>query len=248
MDMQMDGKVVVITGGASGIGAACAELLQREGAQIVIVDRVAPMGETNTDNNMVLVGDVGDEETVKAQMKKIIGQHKRIDGLVNCAGFSNGKSVVNTSLEDWESVLKTNLTGTFLWSRETVIAMRKLVGGSIVMIGSQLSFAGGRSNAAYLASKGAVISLARTLAVEHAQDGIRVNALIPGAIDTPLLSRSFARSDDPAAAKARSVARHPIGRLGQPDEIARAALFLISPTSSFTTGSCLMADGGWLAG
>jgi NAD(P)-dependent dehydrogenase (short-subunit alcohol dehydrogenase family) len=248
MDMQMDGKVVVITGGASGIGAACAKLFQSEGAQIVIVDRAAPMAEIRTDNYMVLVGDVGDEETVKSQIKKIFVQHKRIDGLVNCAGFSNGKSVLNTSLEDWESVLKTNLTGTFLWSRETAIAMRTSVGGSIVMIGSQLSFAGGRSNAAYLASKGAVVSLARTLAVEHAPDNIRVNVLIPGAIDTPLLSRSFSRSDDPAAAKERSVARHPIGRLGQPVEIARAALFLISPTSSFTTGSCLMADGGWLAG
>ena len=248
MNMQMDGKVVVITGGASGIGAACAKLLQREGAQIIIVDRVAPIAEIKNVSDMVLLGDVGDEETVKAQIKKIIVQYKRIDGLVNCAGFSNGKSVLNTSLEDWESVLRTNLTGTFLWSRETVIAMRKSFGGSIVMIGSQLSFAGGRSNAAYLASKGAVVSLARTLAVEHAKDGIRVNVLIPGAIDTPLLSRSFARSDDPTAAKAQSVARHPIGRLGQPDEIARATLFLISPMSSFTTGSCLMADGGWLAG
>jgi len=248
MDMQMDEKVVVITGGASGIGAACAKLFESEGAQVVIVDNAAPLVDLKSDNNMVLIGDVGDEETVKAQIQKVIIRYKRIDGLINCAGFSNGKSVVNTSLKDWESVLKTNLTGTFLWSRETVIAMRKLVGGSIVMIGSQLSFAGGRSNAAYLASKGAVVSLARTLAVEHAPDGIRVNVLIPGAIDTPLLSRSFARSDDPTAAKARSVARHPIGRLGQPDEIARAALFLISSTSSFTTGSCLMADGGWLAG
>jgi NAD(P)-dependent dehydrogenase (short-subunit alcohol dehydrogenase family) len=115
MDMKMDGKVVVITGGASGIGAACAELFQSEGAQIVIVDRTVPMAEVRTDYNMYLVGDVGDEETVKAQIKKIIMRHKRIDGLVNCAGFSNGKSVVNTSLEDWNSVLKTNLTGTFLW-------------------------------------------------------------------------------------------------------------------------------------
>jgi 2-keto-3-deoxy-L-fuconate dehydrogenase len=248
MDMQMDGKVVVITGGASGIGAACANLFQSEGAIVVIVDRVATRKDIKTDSNMVLVGDVGEEETVKSHINQIVIRHKKIDGLVNCAGFSNGKSVVSTSLEDWESILKTNLTGTFLWSRETAILMREAVGGSIVMIGSQLSFAGGKSNAAYLASKGAVVSLARTMAVEHALDNIRVNVLVPGAIETPLLFRSFARSADPTAAKDKSIARHPIGRLGQSEEIARAALFLISPVSSFTTGSCLMADGGWLSG
>jgi 2-keto-3-deoxy-L-fuconate dehydrogenase len=248
MDMDMKGKVVVVTGGASGIGAACVELFQREGAQIVVVDRAAPETETKSDKAMVLAGDVGDEETVKAHLSQIIARYGRLDGLVTCAGFSTGTSVVNTSLEDWEAVLRTNLTGTFLWSREAAIAMRKSDGGSIVMIGSQLAFAGGRSNAAYLTSKGGVVSLARTMAVEHASDGIRVNVLVPGAIETPLLSRSFARSDDPAAAKARSIARHPVGRLGQSEEMARAALFLVSPVSSFTTGSCLMADGGWLAG
>jgi 2-keto-3-deoxy-L-fuconate dehydrogenase len=248
MDMQMDGKVIVITGGASGIGAACADLFQSEGASVVIVDRTEIRKDIKTENSMLLVGDVSDEKTVKAHIDHIVLRHKRIDGLVNCAGFSNGKSVLNTSLEDWDSVLKTNLTGTFLWSRETATVMRKSAGGSIVMIGSQLSFAGGRSNAAYLASKGAVVSLGRTMAVEHASDGIRVNVLVPGAIETPLLSRSFARSEDPILAKELSVARHPIGRLGQSAEIARAALFLISPVSSFTTGSCLMADGGWLAG
>ena len=245
--MQMDGKVIVITGGASGIGAACAGLFQSEGAHVVVVDNTVPTKDIKTDNTMLLVGDVGDEKIVKDHIDQIVERYKRIDGLVNCAGFSNGKSVVNTSLEDWETVLNTNLTGTFLWSRETAIVMRKSKGGSIVMIGSQLSFAGGRENAAYLASKGAVVSLGRTMAVEHASDSIRVNVLVPGAIETPLLSRSFARSDDPVAAKERSVARHPIGRLGQSEEIACAALFLISPVSSFTTGSCLMADGGWLA-
>ena len=124
---------------------------------------------------MFLVGGGSDEKAVKAHIDQIITHHKRIDGLVNCAGVSIGKSVLNTSLKDWQSVLKTNLTGTFLWSRETAILIGQSAGGSIVMIGSQLSFAGGRSNVAYLARKGAVVSLGRTMAVEHAPDGIRVN-------------------------------------------------------------------------
>ena len=111
----------------------------------------------------------------------------------------------------------------------------------------QLAFAGGRSNAPYLASKGAVASLARCMALDHADDGIRVNVVVPGAIDTPLLNRAFARSADPQAARARSVARHPLGRLGRAEEVARAILFLAGDDASFTTGSCLMVDGGWLA-
>lgn len=248
MDMEMNEKVAVITGGASGIGAACAELFKSEGAHVVIVDRATTGARAASDNNMVLVGDVGEEATVKSHVSEILERYGRIDALVTCAGFSTGTSAVDTSLEDWEAVLRTNLTGTFLWSRETAIAMQESSGGSIVMIGSQLAFAGGRSNAAYNASKGAIVSLARTMAVDHAPDNIRVNVLVPGAIDTPLLSRSFARAGEPDAAKARSVARHPLGRLGKPDEVARAALFLASPASSFTTGSCLMVDGGWLAG
>lgn len=248
MDMEMKDKVVVVTGGASGIGAACVALFQNEGATLVIVDRAEPEAGTTDGKARVLVGDVGDEATVKAHVSEILKQHGRIDALVTCAGFSTGTNVPDTSLADWEAVLRTNLTGTFLWARETAIAMQSSGGGSMVMISSQLAFAGGRSNAAYLASKGAIVSLAKTMAVDHAADGIRVNVLVPGAIDTPLLSRSFARSGDPEATKARSVARHPIGRLGKAEEMARAALFLVSPVSSFTTGSCLMADGGWLAG
>ncbi len=248
MDMEMEDKIVVITGGASGIGLACTELFLAEGAKVVIVDRAAPEAEVHPDKGMSLVGDVSDEDTVKSQVKEILDRYGRIDALVTCAGFSTGTSVVDTSLEDWNAVIGTNLTGTFLWSRETAMTMKNSGGGAIVMIGSQLAFAGGRSNAAYYASKGAVVSLARTMAVDHAMDRIRVNVLVPGAIETPLLARSFARSGDPDAAKARSVSRHPLGRLGRPEEIARAALFLVSEASSFTTGSCLMADGGWLAG
>ena len=245
METDMKGRVVVITGGASGIGEACAELFYNEGARVVVVDKQAPQ---TSHKDLVLEGDVGDEKTVQAHVNAILENYGRIDSLVTCAGFSTGKSVTETSLDDWNAVLQTNLTGTFLWARETAITMSKTGGGTIVMIGSQLAFAGGKSNAAYLASKGGIVSLAQTMAIDCAVDNIRVNALIPGAIETPLLSRSFARADDPDVARVRSISRHPLGRLGQPSEMARAILFLASPASSFTTGSCLRDDGGWLAG
>lgn len=240
------GKVIVVTGGASGIGAATVALLARDGAQVVSVDRAdaAPPGAA-----LCLRGDVGDAATVASQAARIAETFGRFDGLVTCAGYSNGKSVPECPVSEWQDILQTNLTGTFLWAQAAVAGMRATgTGGAVVMIGSQLAMAGGRSNAAYLATKGAIVSLARTMAVDHAPEGIRVNVLVPGAIDTPLLDRAFARADDPAAARARSVARHPLGRLGTADEMARAIRFLLSGDASFSTGSCLFAEGGWLAG
>jgi 2-keto-3-deoxy-L-fuconate dehydrogenase len=251
---RLAGKIAVITGGASGIGLASAVLFAREGAEVAIVDRdagglaaaalaIAAAGAVP----MTLAGDVGSEAMVEEHTDQILGRHGRIDILLTCAGHSTGKPVPQTTLAEWDSVMRSNLTGTFLWARSAVPAMRE-AGGSLIFVSSQLAFAGGRANAAYLASKGAVVSLARGMAVDHAPDGIRVNVLVPGAIDTPLLKHSFARSGDAAGASARSIARHPLGRLGRAEECAKAALFLASDDASFTTGSCLMVDGGWLAG
>jgi 2-keto-3-deoxy-L-fuconate dehydrogenase len=242
---RLAGKVAVITGAASGIGAASAALFKSEGCHLALIDRDMP--ETDFPA-LRLQGDVGDESTVRSHADAVLGQFGKIDILLSCAGFSTGKAVPDTSLDDWNAVLRTNLTGSFLWSRAVLEPMRRQRSGSIILIGSQLAFAGGRSNAAYLASKGAVVSMMQTMAVDHAADGIRVNALVPGAIETPLLKRSFLRAPDPVAAEARSIARHPVGRLGRAEEVAHAALFLASDESSFTTGSCLRVDGGWLAG
>jgi NAD(P)-dependent dehydrogenase (short-subunit alcohol dehydrogenase family) len=194
-----------------------------------------------------LPGDVGAEDVVARHAAAVRERFGRWDVLLAAAGVSTGKSVAEETLESWDAVLRTNLTGTFLWARAAVATMAAS-GGSIILVGSQLATAGGRSNAAYIASKGAIASLARTMALDHAAAGIRVNVVVPGAIDTPLLARAFRRASDPEAARQRSIARHPLGRLGRPEEIARAALFLASDESSFTTGSCLVADGGWLAG
>ena len=254
MPGRLAGKVAVITGGASGIGLASLRLFAREGARLAIVDRDtaklpdADRGGDDAPAPLLLEGDVGDEAVVERHADAVAERFGGFDILLACAGWSNRKSVPDTSLAEWEGVLNTNLTGSFLWSRAAIRSMRGRGGGSIILIASQLAFAGGRRNAAYLASKGAVASLARTMAVDHAPDGIRANAIVPGAIETPLLESGFARADDPGAARAWSVSRHPLGRLGRAEEVARAALFLASDESSFTTGSCLMVDGGWLAG
>lgn len=252
---KLDGRVAVVTGGASGIGLESARLMAGEGARLVLVDRdpealAAAAGELALDDARLLCldGDVGDEATVAAHADHIDETFGPIHVLLTAAGWSLGRSVPDTSLADWEAVLRTNLTGSFLWSRAAIGRMAAAGGGSIVLVGSQLALAGGRANAAYLASKGAVVSLARSMALDHADQGIRVNVVVPGAIETPLLGRSFARAEDPAAARARSISRHPMGRLGRPEEVARAVLFLATDDSSFTTGSCVMVDGGWLAG
>lgn len=121
-------------------------------------------------------------------------------------------------------------------------------GGSIVAVASQLAVSGGLSNAAYIASKGAIVSLCRTAANDHAADGVRINCVVPGATQTPLLDRSFARFDDPTPYIERSISRHPLGRFARPEEVAEAALFLASDDASFTTGSELRVDGGWIGG
>lgn len=250
---RLAGRVAVVTGGGSGIGLASARLFAAEGAQLALVDRddgalARAAADLAACSPLLLAGDVGDETTVAAHARAVLARYGRIDALLACAGFSTGTSVPDTPLAAWEAVIRTNLTGAFLWSRAVLEPMRRAGRGSIILVGSQLAHAGGRSNAAYLASKGAVVSLVQTMAVDHASEGVRVNALIPGAIETPLLAHAFARAADPDAARARSVSRHPLGRLGLPDEVARAALFLAGDESSFTTGSCLRVDGGWLAG
>lgn len=253
--MRLAGKVAVITGGGSGIGRATALAFAREGARLALVDR-DPAGANETaalvtaqgGEVMVCISDVGEPGTADRDAAAILARFGRIDILFTAAGFSVGGTIMTTSPEDWERVFRANVGGTWLWARAVVPTMRAQGGGAIVTTASQLAIAGGAGNAAYIAAKGAILSLTRTMALDFAADGIRVNALAPGAIDTPMLRRSFGRAADPAAAEAKSVARHPLGRLGRPEEIAEAALYLASDAAAFTTGTTLAVDGGWLAG
>lgn len=256
--MRLKGRIAIVTGAASGIGRASALLFAAEGAFVALVDRDhAGIRETLKairdakgnigDDGSEHLGDVGDGDFAKATIAETVSRHGRLDVLMTAAGFSCGGTVVTTDAADWDAVFRTNVGGTWLWSREAVPQMQRQGKGSIITLASQLAIAGGRGNSAYIAAKGAIISLTRTMAVDFAADGIRVNAIAPGAIDTPMLRRSFARHADPEQVREASRNRHAMKRFGKAEEVAEAALHLASDASSFTTGTVMAVDGGWLA-
>jgi 2-keto-3-deoxy-L-fuconate dehydrogenase len=252
--MRLKGQTAIVTGAASGIGRASARLFSKEGAFVALVDRdaaglaetIASIRDANGDGS-VHVGDVSDADFAKAVVAEIVAHHGRLDVLVTAAGFSCGGTVVTTDPADWDAVFRTNVGGTWLWARAAVPQMQRQGKGSIITLASQLAIAGGKGNSAYIAAKGAIISLTRTMAVDFATDGIRVNAIAPGAIDTPLLRRSFARHADPEPVREASRNRHAMKRFGNAEEVAETALHLASDASSFTTGTVMVVDGGWLA-
>ena len=252
--MRLAGRTAIVTGAGSGIGRASAMLFAKEGAFVALVDRDrAGLQETLTaiesakGETSVHVGDVGDAEFARSTVDDIMGRCSPLDVLMTAAGFSCGGTVLTTDPADWDAVFRTNVGGTWLWARAAVPAMQRQGSGSIITLASQLAIAGGRNNSAYIAAKGAIISLSRTMALDFASDGIRVNAIAPGAIDTPMLRRSFARHADPEPVRVASRNRHAMKRFGRAEEVAEAALHLAGDASSFTTGTVMVVDGGWLA-
>ena len=252
--MKLQGRVAIVTGGASGIGAASALLFAQEGAKVAVADQdaaglEAAAAKIRAAGAEVLsfALDTTDKAEVDAAVTAIHAQWARIDVVMPCAGISPGGTVPSLTEETWDHVFAVNVKGPFLWLKAALPIMIEAKRGSVVLIGSQLAVSSRGQNAAYVASKGAIASLARTMAVDHAKDGIRVNAIMPGVIDTPMPAKSLQRFADPAATRAQWAARHPMNRFGRPEEVARAALFLASDDASFTTGSLLFVDGGWTA-
>jgi NAD(P)-dependent dehydrogenase (short-subunit alcohol dehydrogenase family) len=249
--MRLENHVAIITGGASGIGRATAELFISEGARVAIVDeavadelgRSAPAGP---DAYRAYTGDVTDLGVTERIVSEVRAAWGKIDVLVTAAAVSVGKRAAETALDEWRRVLEVNVTGTFNWIRAVLPVMVEQGSGAIVTVGSQLSTAGGRSNAAYVTSKGAIASLTRSVALDYSQSGVRCNCIAPGGTDTPLLQSAFVRSDEPLKAKEALIARHAMSRLAMPREIASGILYLASPESSFVTGTQLVVDGGWL--
>ena len=252
--MRLSRRTAIITGAGSGIGRASALLFAKEGAFVALVDRDdAGLHETlvaieaANGEASVHVGDVGDVDFAQSVVGGLIQRRSRLDVLMTAAGFSCGGTILTTDPADWDAVFRTNVGGTWLWARAAVPEMQKQGNGSIITLASQLAIAGGRNNSAYIAAKGAIICLTRTMALDFAMDGIRVNAIAPGAIDTPMLRRSFARHADPEPIREASRNRHAMQRFGQAEEVAETALHLASDASSFTTGTVMVVDGGWLA-
>jgi NAD(P)-dependent dehydrogenase (short-subunit alcohol dehydrogenase family) len=244
---RVDGKVVVVTGAASGIGRAAAAMLAAEGALVVLGDvdeGGAAVAETIGDGAMFVRTDVRSTQQVEALVAFSVERHGQLDGIVNNAAVAVGGSVGDLSEDDWLRVLDVNLSGVWRGMRAAIVPMLAARGGSIVNVSSVQSLVGFVGWAGYAASKGGINALTQQAAVEYAPHGIRVNALVPGTILTEMNERILQEDRDPQGLRARWVAMHPLGRIGEPDEVASAVVFLISDESSFVTGTLLRVDGG----
>jgi NAD(P)-dependent dehydrogenase (short-subunit alcohol dehydrogenase family) len=245
--MRLSGKVAIITGGGSGIGKAIAMAFVREGAKVVVAGRdskklEAAAREIGVDC-LAVSADVSSAGSVEKLVSKTLDRFKKINILVNNAAVLLPGTAESLSEEDFDQTFDINVKGLWLMSRAVVPHMRVAGSGSIVNIGSVLSMVGARNRVAYSASKGAVMAMTKAMALDHAAENIRVNCIAPGIVETEMVARF---STDENARKQR-VALHPMGRFGQPAEIASAAVFLASDESAWTTGSVITVDGGYSA-
>jgi NAD(P)-dependent dehydrogenase (short-subunit alcohol dehydrogenase family) len=236
---RLDGKVGVITGAASGIGAETARLFAKEGAKVVGVDI-----NSGSEGDLALEADLTDEQQVQGVYERTKDEFGRIDVLFNNAGINptDDSSVLDTPLESWQRVQDANLRSIFLCCKHGIPYLLDAGGGSVINTASFVAVMGAAvSQVSYTASKGAVLSLSRELGVEFARRGVRVNALCPGPVNTPLLQELFASDPEKAA---RRLVHLPMGRFAEVEEIAQAALFLASDESSYVTASTFLVDGG----
>jgi len=244
--MDFVGRVAIVTGGASGMGAATARRLAAGGAHVLIVDRNGDLAATvaaEIDGTPV-VGDIADSGFCNAAVAMAAQHHGGLDVLVNAAGVIVRASGENTTDDQWARIMAVNVSGTFFMCRAALAVMKSQGRGAIVNFGSIWGDLGSAGVAAYCASKGAVHNLTRALAMDHAADGIRVNAVCPGEVNTPMLQseRAEAVTDQLLANIAATV---PMGRLADPDEIARVVCFLASDEASYMTGALVSVDAGY---
>lgn len=246
--MEFKNNVVIVTGGASGMGEASAREFARAGAQVVIVDRnEARAHQVATELGAeVRVGDVSDSAFCNTVVEETVRRHGRLDVLVNAAGIIVRASGEHTTDEQWNRIMGVNVSGTFFMCRAAIKAMKPQGSGAIVNFGSIWGDLGAAGVAAYCASKGAVHNLTRALALDHARDGIRINAVCPGEVNTPMLQSERKEPVTPELLQ-RLADTVPMGRLADPVEIAQVVLFLASSKASYMTGSLVLVDAGFAA-
>jgi NAD(P)-dependent dehydrogenase (short-subunit alcohol dehydrogenase family) len=252
MPGRLSGKVAIITGAASGIGAASARLFAAEGAELALADvngeQTARLVDEIAGNGGTAFGqqvDVTDSEQVAALVEATIARFNRLDVLFSNAGIGGaGVPVTDTPESAWDRILDVNLKGGFLCAKHAVPHLIAGGGGSVIFTASELALVGSPGGAAYCASKAGLIGMARAMALDHGPQGVRISCICPGATDTPMLWRNVS---DQAQEEASLAARMALRRIGHAEEIARAALFLASDDASFVTGTALVVDGGWTA-
>jgi NAD(P)-dependent dehydrogenase (short-subunit alcohol dehydrogenase family) len=245
---ELEGSVAIVTGAAGGVGREVVRLLASGGASVVAEDIAPAVAELETAAGRIasLQGDAALAATATEAVDLALERFGRLDILVNNAARFIGGTVLDTTDEDWDALMATNVRSMFVHSRAAIPALRER-GGAIVNMASISGVVGLNAQAAYCSTKGAIVQLTRQMAIDFAGNGIRVNAVAPGAIDTPFLQTAIAGAPDVDEVMRMIAADHPLGRISTPAEIAEIVLFLASPRSSFVTGAILMADGGFTA-
>lgn len=249
------GKIALITGGSSGIGRATALLFAREGAAVSMVDLDQAGGQAvaqsiiNFGGRAILVhGDVSKEEDCKRAVEQTVDGLGSLDILFNNAGIIHRASVLETSEKEWDRVMAINVKSVFLLSKYAIPIIARKGGGVIINVASGWGMIGGRKAAAYCASKGAVVQLTKAMALDHGEQNIRVNCICPGDVDTQLIREEANQVGESFAKFLGKASQRPLKRIGKPEEIAQAVLYLASDASSYVTGASLVIDGGGIAG
>jgi 2-keto-3-deoxy-L-fuconate dehydrogenase len=249
--LRLKGKVALVTGAGSGIGRACAFAFAREGARVALVGRTRAKldqvaGEAGG-NTFVCTADISKPADVERAITQAVAHFGELHVLLNNAGTLIAGTATSHTEAEWDTTFATNVKGVWLLSRAALPYLRAAGGGSIINISSALGFVGARNRLAYSASKGAITIMTKSMALDHAAENIRVNAICPGVVETEMVAEFITKAPDPEAARKQRLGLHPLGRFGKPEDIAHAAVYLASDESSWVTGAAFPIDGGFTA-